>query len=79
MAVCLFLANNCDGSLALKLKSKLKGTREEENYERIGKESEANQGPKMNLPICYKLFIAPVACFLERSSRLFKLWNFAFQ
>ena len=40
-------------------------SREEENYERIGKESEANQGPKMNLPICYKLFIAPVACFLE--------------
>lgn len=32
MAVCLFLANNCDGSLALKLKSKLKDTREEENY-----------------------------------------------
>ena len=40
-------------------------SREEENYERIGKESEANQGPKMNLPICYKLFIAPVARFLE--------------
>lgn len=32
MAVCLFLANNCDGSLALKLKSKLKDTREEVNY-----------------------------------------------
>jgi len=40
-------------------------SREEENYERIGMESEANQGPKMNLPICYKLFIAPVARFLE--------------
>ena len=38
---------------------------EEENAERFGKESEANQGPKMNLPICYKLFIAPVAHFLE--------------
>ena len=40
-------------------------SREDENYERIGKESKANQGPKMNLPICYKLFIAPVARFLE--------------
>ena len=32
---------------------------------RIGKESKANQGPKMNLPICYKLIIAPVREFLE--------------
>ena len=32
---------------------------------RIGVESEANQGPKMNLPICYKLIIAPVASLLE--------------
>ena len=40
-------------------------TTEEYNYERIGKEGKANQGPKMNLPICYKLFIAPVAPFLE--------------
>ena len=35
------------------------------NYERIGKENKADQGPKMNLPICYKLFIDPVARFLE--------------
>ena len=32
---------------------------------RIGVESKANQGPKMNLPICYKLIIAPVASLLE--------------
>ena len=32
---------------------------------RIGVESQANQGPKMNLPICYKLIIAPVASLLE--------------
>ena len=32
---------------------------------RIGKESKANQGPKMNLPWCYKLIIAPVASLLE--------------
>ena len=32
---------------------------------RIGKESKCNQGPKMNLPICYKLIIAPVMKFLE--------------
>ena len=32
---------------------------------RIGKESKANQGPKMNLPVCYKLIIAPVMEFLE--------------
>ncbi|XP_020627208.1 tetratricopeptide repeat protein 28-like [Orbicella faveolata] len=32
---------------------------------RLGKESEANQGPKMNLPICYKLIIAPLVNFLE--------------
>ena len=35
------------------------------NYKRIGKENKADQGPKMNLPICYKLFINPVARFLE--------------
>jgi len=40
-------------------------SREEENYERIGMESEANLGPKMNLSICYKLFIAPVTRYLE--------------
>ena len=40
---------------------------EEDSHEgwRIGKESEANQGPKMNLSICYKLIIAPVADVLE--------------
>ena len=32
---------------------------------RIGKESKANQGPKINLPVCYKLIIAPVRRFLE--------------
>ena len=40
---------------------------EEDNHEdwRIGEESKDNQGPKMNLPICYKLIIAraPVASF----------------
>ena len=38
---------------------------DEQHCERIGKESKSNQGPKMNLPICYKLFIAPVVRFLE--------------
>ena len=40
---------------------------EEANYRalRIGVESRACQGPKMNLPICYKLIIAPVKGFLE--------------
>ena len=32
---------------------------------RLGNESEENQGPKMNLPLCYKLIIAPVADLLE--------------
>ena len=32
---------------------------------RFGEESKANQGPKMNLPICYKLIIAPVVNFLK--------------
>ena len=32
---------------------------------RIRDESKDNQGPKMNLPICYKLIIAPVVEFLE--------------
>jgi len=32
---------------------------------RIGADSEVDQGPKMNLPICYKLIIAPVVDFLE--------------
>ena len=32
---------------------------------RFGEESKANQGPKMNLPICYKLIIAPVEDLLE--------------
>ena len=32
---------------------------------RIGVESKANQGPKMNLPICYKLIIDPVVNFLK--------------
>ena len=40
---------------------------EEDNNEvlRLGNESKANQGPKMNLSICYKLIIAPVKEFLE--------------
>ena len=32
---------------------------------RIGNESKDTQGPKMNLPICYKLIIAPVMKVLE--------------
>ena len=42
-------------------------SQEEESNEgwRIGNESKDNQGPKMNLPICYKLIIAPVMKFLE--------------
>jgi len=42
---------------------------EEDNNEdwRIGEESKDNQGPKMNLPICYKLIIAPVASFFVGS------------
>ena len=42
-------------------------TCEEDNHEssRLGNESNANKGPKMNLPICYKLIIAPVASLLE--------------
>ena len=40
---------------------------EEESNEgwRIGRGKKDNQGPKMNLPICYKLIIAPVMKFLE--------------
>jgi len=34
---------------------------------RFGNESNANRGPKMNLPICYKLIIAPVTSLLEGS------------
>ena len=42
-------------------------TCEEDNHEvpRLGNETKASQGPKMNLPICYKLIIAPVAALLE--------------
>ena len=32
---------------------------------RIGNEGKDNRGPKMNLPICYKLIIAPAMKFLE--------------
>ena len=40
---------------------------EEDSHEgsRLGNETKASQGPKMNLPICYKLVIAPVMKFLE--------------
>ena len=40
---------------------------EKDNHEgwRLGNETKASQGPKMNLPICYKLIIAPVAALLE--------------
>ena len=40
---------------------------EEDKHEgsRIGNESKASQGPQMNLPICYKLIIAPVAALLK--------------
>ena len=34
---------------------------------RIGKESKENRGPEMNLSLCYKLIIAPVADLLEGS------------
>ena len=34
---------------------------------RIGNESKKNQGPKMNLPQCHKLIIAPVADLLDGS------------
>ena len=39
----------------------------EDNHEasRLGNETKASQGPKMNLPICHKLLIAPVMKFLE--------------
>ena len=42
-------------------------SREEDSHDdwRLGNESKANQGPKMNLPICYKLIIDPVVHFLE--------------
>jgi len=42
-------------------------TCEEDSHEgwRIGVKSKANQGAKMNLPLCYKLIIAPVVEFLE--------------
>ena len=42
---------------------------EEASHEgfRIGNESKENQGPKMNLPLCYKLIIAPVVGWLEGS------------
>ena len=42
-------------------------TCEEDNHEvpRLGNETKASQGPKMNLPICYKLIIAPVAALLK--------------
>ena len=40
---------------------------EDDSHEslRIENESKENQGPKMNLPLCYKLIIAPVADLLE--------------
>ena len=34
---------------------------------RLGNESKEDQGPKMNLPLCYKLIIAPVADLLDGS------------
>ena len=42
-------------------------SREEGSHDcwRLGKESKDNQGPKMNLPLCYKLIIAPVVDLLE--------------
>ena len=42
-------------------------TCEEDNHKvlRLGNETKASQGPKMNLPTCYKLIIAPVAALLE--------------
>ena len=42
-------------------------TCEEDNHEasRFENGTKASQGPKMNLPICYKLIIAPVAALLK--------------
>ena len=42
---------------------------EDDSHEgfRIGNESKENQGPKMNLPQCYRLIIAPVADLLDGS------------
>ena len=42
---------------------------EDDSHERLrlGNESKENQGPKMNLPLCYKLIIAPVADLLDGS------------
>ena len=42
-------------------------TCEEDKHEvsRLGNETIASQGPKMKLPICYKLIIAPVAALLK--------------
>ena len=42
---------------------------DEDSHEdwRIGKEGKDNQGPKVNLAVCYKLLIAPVVDFLEGS------------
>ncbi len=42
---------------------------EEDSHEgfRLGNESKKNQGPKMNLPLCYKLIIAPVVELLDGS------------
>ena len=42
---------------------------EDDSHEgfRIGNESKENQGPKMNLPLCYKLIIAPVVDLLDGS------------
>ena len=40
---------------------------EDDSHEgfRFGNETKESQGPKMNLPLCYKLIIAPVADLLE--------------
>ena len=40
---------------------------EEDSHEgwQIGKESKDNKGPKMNISVCYKLIIAPVALVLD--------------
>ena len=42
---------------------------EDDSHEgfRIGNESKENRGPKMDLPLCYKLIIAPVADLLDGS------------
>ena len=56
----------CEDRSLLSSQPEPKSTEEDShNSWRLGKGSKENQGPKINLPICYKLIIAPVANLLE--------------